>query len=159
MCLHLVISVFILMNQKHHINPVIQNIVSFNNPAHHTASELLQRGASTLLHFRLQKKRRDDQMQQLSWWPACLLMQPNMFLEIKAIRCCITVITVLNHTKVCWVLYKWSTVISPAPSGEAYFLPCQQQVLVHVRAQEACVAVAFHQFIDVVLKEEKKKKT
>lgn len=66
MCLHLVISVFILMNQKHHINPVIQNIVSFNNHAHHAASELLQRGASTLLHFRLQKKRRDDQMQQLS---------------------------------------------------------------------------------------------
>lgn len=52
---------------------------------------------------------------------------------------------------------KLSTVTSPAPSGEAYFLPCQQQVLVHVRAQEACVAVAFHQFIDVVLKKEKKK--
>lgn len=37
------------------------------------------------------------------------------------------------------------------PCGEAYFLPCQQKVLVHVRAQEACVAVAFHQLIDVVL--------
>lgn len=36
--------------------------------------------------------------------------------------------------------------------GDAYFLPCHQQVLVHVGAQEACVAVTLHQLVDVVLK-------
>lgn len=35
--------------------------------------------------------------------------------------------------------------------GDAYFLPCHQQVLVHVGAQEACVAVTLHQLVDVVL--------
>lgn len=32
-----------------------------------------------------------------------------------------------------------------------YFLPCHQQVLVHVGAQEARIAVTFHQLVDVVL--------
>lgn len=35
--------------------------------------------------------------------------------------------------------------------GDAYFLPCHQQVLVHVGAQEARVAVTLHQLVDVVL--------
>lgn len=45
---------------------------------------------------------------------------------------------------------------NPAPQPDPYFLPGHQQVLVHVRAQKACVAVTFHQFIDVVLKEAKR---
>lgn len=44
---------------------------------------------------------------------------------------------------------------SGAPGRQPYFLPGRQQVLVHVGAQEACIAVAFHQFIDVVLEEER----
>lgn len=35
--------------------------------------------------------------------------------------------------------------------GDTYFLPCHQQVLVHIGAQEAGVAVTFHQLVDVVL--------
>ncbi len=35
--------------------------------------------------------------------------------------------------------------------SHAYFLPRHQQILVHVGAQEACVAVTFHQLVDVVL--------
>lgn len=39
----------------------------------------------------------------------------------------------------------------------AYFLLCHQQVLVHVGAQEACVAITFHQFVDVVLNGKRKR--
>ena len=35
-----------------------------------------------------------------------------------------------------------------------YFLPCHQQVLVDVGAQEARIAVTFHQLVDVVLNEQ-----
>lgn len=36
-----------------------------------------------------------------------------------------------------------------------YFLPCHQQVLVDVGAQEACIAVTFHQLVDVILNEQR----
>lgn len=43
------------------------------------------------------------------------------------------------------------TEIDPRDAAAAHFLPCDQQVLVHVGAQEACIAVTFHQLVDVVL--------
>lgn len=39
----------------------------------------------------------------------------------------------------------------------AYFLPHCQQVLVHVGAQEASIAVTFHQLVDVVLNRSREK--
>jgi len=41
--------------------------------------------------------------------------------------------------------------VGQTQTDNAYFLLCHQQVLVHVGAQEACVAITFHQFVDVVL--------
>lgn len=35
--------------------------------------------------------------------------------------------------------------------GDTHFFPRHQQVLVHIGAQEAGVAVTFHQLVDVVL--------
>lgn len=84
-----------------------------------------------------------------SWWSR---LAARLFLEVEAICCCgHDVMTALNRMK------EWRKCRGLVPAGrQPYFLPGHQQVLVHVGAQEACVAVAFHQFIDVVLEKEKK---
>lgn len=51
----------------------------------------------------------------------------------------------------------WCTLIlTHVKQKHTYFLPCHQQVLVDVGAQEACIAVTFHQLVDVVLNEQRR---
>lgn len=58
-----------------------------------------------------------------------------------------------------YTLYKACAEIDPRRDDDklrpAYFLPRHQQVLVHVGAQEARVAVTFHQLVDVILSGER----